>query len=85
MCLQREAPRRDGGAREEERQAQLQLAHRAGQEDVGLGYTGSYTEDDKKMVISWLRHRCLEVRGNIKIKGSENTPTQTSSMSPDVF
>gem|GEM_PF-2666209 len=37
------------------------------------------------MVISWLRHRCLEVRGNIKIKGSENTPTQTSSMSPDVF
>ena len=39
------------------------------------GFAGSYIEDNKKVVISWLRHHGLEVRGKIKIKGSESTPT----------
>jgi hypothetical protein len=49
------------------------------------GYAGSYTEDNKKAVIYWLRHHGVQMRRNAKVKGSENTLTQASSMSLDVF
>jgi len=39
------------------------------------GYAGSYIQSTLKAVKSWLAHNRIELRGKIKIKGTEDTPT----------
>jgi hypothetical protein len=39
------------------------------------GYAGSYIQSTLKAVKSWLSHNRVEVRGRIKIKGIQDTPT----------
>ncbi|MDG6908151.1 MAG: site-specific integrase, partial [Nitrososphaerota archaeon] len=46
-------------------------------EMTGAGYAGSYIEDSKKVVESWLKHNGLKSMGKIKVKGADSTPTLT--------
>ncbi len=39
------------------------------------GHAGSYIQSTVKAVKSWLSHNRIEVKGKIKIKGTEDTPT----------
>jgi integrase len=39
------------------------------------GYAGSYIQSTLKAVKSWLAHNRIEVKGKIKIKGTQDTPT----------
>ncbi len=39
------------------------------------GYAGSYIQSTIKAVKSWLAHNRIELKGKIKIRGTEDTPT----------
>lgn len=41
----------------------------------GKGYAGSYIHSTVKAIKSWLIHNRKEVRGRIKIRGAQDTPT----------
>ena len=46
-------------------------------EMTSAGYAGSYIEDSKKVMESWLKHNGHKVIGKIKVKGADSTPTLT--------
>ena len=41
----------------------------------GKGYAGSYIQSTLKAVKSWLTHNRIELKGRIKVKGTQDTPT----------
>jgi len=41
----------------------------------GEGYAGSYIQSALKAVKSWLVHNRMELKGKIKVKGTQDTPT----------
>lgn len=41
----------------------------------GEGYAGSYIQSTIKAVKSWLFHNRIEIRGKIRIKGAQDTPS----------
>ena len=41
----------------------------------GKGYAGSYIQSTLKAVKSWLAHNRIELKGKIKVRGAQDTPT----------